>query len=63
MAAPRNNGSLVWGAVGIAAQVLFTAGWVITETWQGPDYSPIANSISDMQAQTAFIACLFNVAA
>ncbi len=39
--------------VGIAAQVLFTTGWVVSEVWQGPRYSPIADSISDMQAQTA----------
>ena len=53
MAAPRNNRYLVWGVVGIAAQVLFSAGWVVSEIWQGPHYSPIADSISDMQAQTA----------
>jgi hypothetical protein len=35
------------------AQVAFTAGWVVTESWQGPRYSPINNTISDMQASTA----------
>lgn len=44
---------LLWGVVGIAAQILFTAGWVASEIWQGPRYSPIADSISDMQARTA----------
>jgi Protein of unknown function (DUF998) len=44
---------LVWGLVGVIAQVVFTAGWVITETWQGPRYGPIQDSISDMQASTA----------
>jgi hypothetical protein len=53
VAAPKNHHYFAWGLIGICAQILFTAGWVVTETWQGPHYSPIANSISDMQAQTA----------
>ena len=44
---------LAWGVVGVVAQVVFTAGWVIAETWQGPRYSPITNTISDLQARTA----------
>jgi hypothetical protein len=33
--------------------VVFTAGWVIAEIWQGPRYGPIQDTISDMQASTA----------
>jgi Protein of unknown function (DUF998) len=44
---------MLWGVVGVAAQVVFTAGWVIAETWQGPRYGPIQDTISDMQAATA----------
>ena len=29
------------------------AGWLIAETWQGPRYSPVHNTISDLQAATA----------
>jgi hypothetical protein len=35
------------------AQLTFTAGWVVTELWQGPRYSPVNDTISDMQASTA----------
>jgi hypothetical protein len=35
------------------AQVVFTAGWVVSELWQGPRYSPVNDTISDMQASTA----------
>jgi hypothetical membrane protein len=50
----RRDGKLVaWGVVGIIAQVLFTAGWLIAETWQGPQYSPVTDTISDLQAATA----------
>lgn len=48
----RSRG-LAWGLVGVMAQVAFTAGWVVTELWQGPRYSPINDTISDMQASTA----------
>jgi hypothetical protein len=44
---------VAWGVVGLTAQIVFTAGWVIAETWQGPRYSPVANTISDLQAATA----------
>jgi hypothetical protein len=43
----------VWGVVGVIAQLAFTAGWLITETWQGPGYSAVSDTISDMQAATA----------
>jgi Protein of unknown function (DUF998) len=42
-----------WGAVGLIAQSAFMAGWLIAETWQGPRYSVVADTISDMQAATA----------
>jgi len=44
---------VAWGVVGLLAQIVFTAGWVIAETWQGPRYSPVSNTISDLQAATA----------
>jgi hypothetical protein len=42
-----------FGVLGVIAQIAFTAGWLVTETWQGPRYSPISSTISDMQAATA----------
>lgn len=42
-----------FGVIGVIAQLAFTAGWVISETWQGPHYSAITGTISDMQAATA----------
>lgn len=47
------NRLLAWGIVGVIAQVAFMAGWLIAETWQGPKYSAITNTISDLQAATA----------
>jgi hypothetical membrane protein len=47
------NYQLTWGVIGIIAQIAFMAGWLIAETWQGPGYSPITNTISDLQAATA----------
>jgi hypothetical protein len=44
---------IAWGTVGIFAQSAFMAGWMIAEAWQGPRYSAIADTISDMQAATA----------
>lgn len=44
---------VAWGVVGICGQILFTAGWVVSETWQGPRYSPFNDTISDLQAATA----------
>ena len=44
---------LAWGVTGVIAQVFFTGGWVIAETWQGPRYGPIQDTISDLQAATA----------
>lgn len=44
---------VVWGVVGLVAQAAFMAGWLIAETWQGRGYSPVSDTISDMQAATA----------
>jgi len=44
---------LGWGLLGVIAQVAFLAGWLVAETWQGPRYSPVADTISDLQAATA----------
>ncbi|WP_202878896.1 DUF998 domain-containing protein [Ornithinimicrobium ciconiae] len=42
-----------WAWAGLAAQVAFVAGFLIAASWQGPGYSPLAHSISDMYADTA----------
>ena len=50
---PRRSHLFTWGVVGLTAELLFTIGWVVAETWQGPGYSPTTDTISDMQASTA----------
>jgi hypothetical protein len=40
-----------WAA--IAAQVIFVAAWLAAASWQGPRYSVVKHSISDMYAVTA----------
>jgi hypothetical membrane protein len=48
------HGQLVgWGVVGVIAQGAFIAGWLVAESWQGPRYNPLQDSISDLQAATA----------
>jgi hypothetical protein len=42
-----------WGMLGVIAQIAFMAGWLVPETWQGPHYSAVTDTISDMQAATA----------
>lgn len=42
-----------WARVGIAAQVIFVASWLAAASWQGPRYSVLAHSISEMYARTA----------
>ncbi len=37
----------------VVAQVTFVASWLLAAAWQGPRYSVLAHSISDMYAQTA----------
>ena len=50
---PGDGRLLAWGVAGLAAQAAFMAGWLIAETWQGPRYSPVNDTISDLQAATA----------
>jgi hypothetical protein len=42
-----------WARAAVAAQALFVASWLIAASWQGPRYSVLAHSISDMYAVTA----------
>jgi Protein of unknown function (DUF998) len=51
----RTRGSRLrpWGLLGVIAQVAFLAGWLVAETWQGPRYSVVTDTISDLQAATA----------
>jgi Protein of unknown function (DUF998) len=49
----RADQRVAWGVVGLIAQAAFMAGWLITETWQARGYSPVSDTISDMQAATA----------
>lgn len=42
-----------WGVLGLIAQASFMLGWLVAETWQGPRYSLVKHSISDLQAATA----------
>jgi uncharacterized membrane protein len=36
--------------VGFAAQVVFVAGWLVAQVWQGDRYRPLEHTISDMYA-------------
>lgn len=47
------SADLMWGVICVGAQAVSTAGWVIAETWQGPRYGPVQDTISDLQARTA----------
>jgi len=49
----RPKGIRLWAWVAIAAQVVFVASWLAAASWQGPRYSVLAHSISDMYAITA----------
>jgi len=40
----------LWAAAGLAAQMIFTLGWLLADRWQGPGYSPIRYTISDETA-------------
>lgn len=42
-----------WAWAAVEAQVAFTASWLIAAAWQGPRYSVLKHSISDMYAFTA----------
>src|SRR5215218_3675646 len=39
-----------WALVALVAQVAFVGSWLIAASWQGPRYSVLAHSISDMYA-------------
>ena len=39
-----------WALVGLVAQIAFVASWLIAASWQGPHYSSLEHSISDMYA-------------
>jgi hypothetical protein len=49
----RSTGIRRWAMVGITAQAVFVASWLIAALWQGSRYSALRYSISDMYAQTA----------
>jgi hypothetical membrane protein len=42
-----------WAQVGIATQVVFVVSWLVAASWQGPRYSVLKHSISEMYAVTA----------
>ncbi|HEV2373300.1 MAG TPA: hypothetical protein VGS19_14145 [Streptosporangiaceae bacterium] len=42
-----------WSAAVVAANVVFVAAWLVAGSWQGPRYSLLADSISDMYANGA----------
>jgi hypothetical protein len=42
-----------WAIVGVAAQALFVLSGLVAAAWQGPRYSALADSVSDMYARTA----------
>jgi len=42
-----------WAVVGLAAQIIFVASWLLAGAWQGQAYSFLSDSISDMYAVTA----------
>jgi hypothetical protein len=43
----------MWAWVGLAAQVLFVVSWIAAGFWQGPNYSVVSDTISDLHAVTA----------
>ncbi len=46
----RLPGLRFWACVAVVAQVAFVAAWLAAGRWQGPGYSAVADSISDMSA-------------
>ncbi len=51
---PRRPASIRrWARVGIAAQVIFVGSGLAAASWQGPHYSALKHSISEMYAVTA----------
>jgi hypothetical protein len=43
----------MWAWVGLVAQVTFVASWIVAGFWQGPRYSVVSDTISDLYAVTA----------
>ncbi|MEO8907599.1 MAG: DUF998 domain-containing protein [Microbacteriaceae bacterium] len=52
-AVPPRRSLWVWALLTVMAQVLFILSWLVAAFWQGPRYSVLAHSISDMYAVTA----------
>jgi hypothetical protein len=54
-----------WARVGVAGQALFVVSGLVAAVWQGPRYSVLADSVSDMYARTApggiFLAVAFTL--
>ena len=42
-----------WAWLGLVAQAVFVASWLVAASWQGPHYSAVDHSISDLYAVTA----------
>lgn len=42
-----------WAWAGLLAQIAFVGTWIAAATWQGPRYSTVSDTISDMYAVTA----------
>ncbi len=53
-AAPESPAPVrLWAAFTLFAHIVFVLAWLIAAAWQGPRYSAMAHSISDMYAVTA----------
>jgi len=46
----RGRGVRRWAWAGLIAQIAFVASWAAASNWQGPHYSTVTDSISDMYA-------------
>ena len=42
-----------WAQLTVIANIVFTVAWIAAATWQGPHYSTVAHTISDMYADGA----------
>lgn len=51
--ARQRPGAARWARVSVAAQIVFVASMLVAASWQGPRYSVLAHTISDMTAVTA----------
>jgi hypothetical protein len=49
----NSRGIRRWAWAGLLAQIAFVVSWAAASNWQGPKYSTVADSISDMYAETA----------